>query len=140
MLSCIKTQWFYYLPRNKYYYFSSFRFLLWLRLPKSCMYVVHRWVYKWFLLIYKLSYAAGIIGYLVIMFTIFGLNVLLLVKPQTSMDFGLLLLFYGLYFGVVARDIAEVCADTMAAQIGVRTLLNCCTSLHIFISLHIVFH
>ncbi|XP_025087236.1 RING finger protein 121-like isoform X2 [Pomacea canaliculata] len=77
-----------------------------------------RWVYKWFLLIYKLSYAAGIIGYLVIMFTIFGLSILVMVKPQTSMDFGLLLLFYGLYFGVVARDIAEVCADTMAAQIG----------------------
>jgi hypothetical protein len=35
------------------------------------------------------------------------------------MDFGLLLLFYGLYFGVVARDFAEVCSDTMATHIGV---------------------
>ncbi|KAH9505690.1 hypothetical protein Btru_055508 [Bulinus truncatus] len=77
-----------------------------------------RWVYKWFLLLYKLSYASGIAGYLVIMFTIFGLNMLVLVKPQTAMDFGLLLLFYGLYFGVVSRDFAEVCADTMAAHIG----------------------
>ena len=41
------------------------------------------------------------------------------------MDFGLLLLFYGLYFGVVARDIAEVCADTMAAHIGVRLMCVC---------------
>ncbi|KAK0064673.1 RING finger protein 121-like isoform X1 [Biomphalaria pfeifferi] len=77
-----------------------------------------RWVYKWFLLLYKLSYASGIVGYLIIMFTIFGLNMLVLVKPQTAMDFGLLLLFYGLYFGVVSRDFAEVCADTMAAHIG----------------------
>ncbi|KAL8587626.1 hypothetical protein ACOMHN_045315 [Nucella lapillus] len=77
-----------------------------------------RWVYKWFLLIYKMSYTAGIAGYLIIMFTIFGLNVLLLIKPQTAMDFGLLFMFYGLYFGVVARDIAEVCADTMAAHVG----------------------
>ena len=82
--------------------------------------LIFRWVYKWFLLIYKISYAAGITGYLVIMFTIFGLNILFMIKPQTGMDFGLLLLFYGLYFGVVARDIAEVCADTMAAHIGVR--------------------
>jgi len=34
-----------------------------------------RMVYKWFLLIYKLSYAVGVIGYLAIMFTMFGFNV-----------------------------------------------------------------
>ena len=44
---------------------------------------------------------------------------LFLIKPQTSMDFGLLIMFYGLYFGVVSRDFAEVCSDTMAAHIGV---------------------
>lgn len=54
------------------------------------------------------------------MFTLLGLNLILLIKPQVSMDFGLLLLFYGLYFGVVARDFAEVCSDTMATQIGVK--------------------
>lgn len=32
-------------------------------------------VYKWFLLIYKLSYAVGVLGYLAIMFTLFGFNV-----------------------------------------------------------------
>ena len=53
------------------------------------------------------------------MFTLFGLNMLLLIKPQTAMDFGLLLLFYGLYYGVVGRDFAEVCADKMASHIGV---------------------
>lgn len=76
-------------------------------------------MYKWFLLIYKISYTIGIIGYLVIMLTLFGLNVLILIRPQTAMDFGLLLLFYGLYFGVVGRDFAEVCTDKMAAHIGV---------------------
>jgi hypothetical protein len=77
-------------------------------------------VYKWFLLVYKVSYASGILGYLIVMFTLLGLNILLLIKPQTSMDCGLLVLFYGLYFGVVARDFAEVCSDIMAAHIGVR--------------------
>lgn len=78
-----------------------------------------RLVYKWFLLVYKVSYGIGIVGYFVIMCTLFGLNVLLMIKPQTSMDFGLLMLFYGLYLGVVGRDFAEVCADKMASQIGV---------------------
>ena len=82
---------------------------------------VSRLVYKWFLLVYKVSYAVGIVGYFVIMCTLFGLNILLLIKPQTSMDFGLLMLFYGLYLGVVGRDFAEVCADKMASQIGVCT-------------------
>lgn len=80
-----------------------------------------RLVYKWFLLIYKVSYAIGIAGYFVIMCTLFGLNILLLIKPQVAMDFGLLLLFYGLYYGVVARDFAEVCTDKMAAHIGYYT-------------------
>jgi len=41
------------------------------------------------------------------------------------MDFGLLMLFYGLYLGVVGRDFAEVCADKMASQIGVGPILLC---------------
>lgn len=39
------------------------------------MFLFVRMVYKWFLLIYKLSYAVGILGYLAIMFTMFGFNV-----------------------------------------------------------------
>ncbi|XP_052527322.1 RING finger protein 121 isoform X1 [Tympanuchus pallidicinctus] len=35
-----------------------------------------RLVYKWFLLIYKMSYATGIVGYMAVMFTLFGLNLL----------------------------------------------------------------
>lgn len=43
---------------------------------------------------------------------------------QVAMDFGLLLLFYGLYYGVVGRDFAEVCTDKMATHIGVRTFFR----------------
>lgn len=35
------------------------------------------------------------------------------------MDFGISLLFYGLYYGVLERDFAEMCADYMASTIGV---------------------
>lgn len=34
------------------------------------------------------------------------------------MDFGISLLFYGLYYGVLERDFAEMCADYMASTIG----------------------
>ncbi|XP_029457878.1 RING finger protein 121 isoform X2 [Rhinatrema bivittatum] len=77
-----------------------------------------RLVYKWFLLLYKISYATGIVGYMAIMFTLFGLNLLFRIKPEDAMDFGISLLFYGLYYGVLGRDFAEMCADYMASTIG----------------------
>lgn len=42
------------------------------------------------------------------------------VKPEEAMDFGISLLFYGLYYGVLGRDFAEMCADFMASTVGVR--------------------
>ena len=43
---------------------------------KNLIVSLDRLVYKWFLLLYKISYTTGIIGYTVIMFTLFGLNLL----------------------------------------------------------------
>nr|KAF6467484.1 ring finger protein 121 [Rousettus aegyptiacus] len=53
-----------------------------------------------------------------VMFTLFGLNLLFKIKPEDAMDFGISLLFYGLYYGVLERDFAEMCADYMASTIG----------------------
>ncbi|XP_076193649.1 RING finger protein 175 [Aptenodytes patagonicus] len=75
-------------------------------------------VYKWFLLIYKLSYAVGIVGYLAIMFTMFGFNLFFRIESDDCMGFAMTLLFYGLYYGVMGRDFAEVCSDHMASTIG----------------------
>ncbi|XP_026240487.2 RING finger protein 175 [Urocitellus parryii] len=77
-----------------------------------------RLVYKWFLLIYKLSYAFGVVGYLAIMFTVCGFNLIFKIKARDSMDFGIVSLFYGLYYGVMGRDFAEICSDYMASTIG----------------------
>ncbi|CAL8384730.1 unnamed protein product [Arctogadus glacialis] len=86
------------------------------RKPLSCH--TPRMVYKWFLLIYKLSYAVGVLGYVAIMLTMFGFNVFLRVKAEDSMDVGVIMLFYGLYYGVMGRDFAEICSDYMASTIG----------------------
>ncbi|CAH0560674.1 unnamed protein product [Brassicogethes aeneus] len=80
--------------------------------------VTPRFVYKWFLLVYKGSYVLGILGYSIMMAAFFGLNLLFNAKINTWMDCGLLFIFYGLYLGVLGRDISEICADRMAAQIG----------------------
>ena len=79
-----------------------------------------RLVYKWFLLLYKVSYGLGIIGYTIMMATFLGFNLMFHVKPHVWMDVGIMFLFYGLYYGVLGRDCAEICADKMAAHIGVR--------------------
>uniref|UniRef100_A0A667GMY5 Ring finger protein 175 n=1 Tax=Lynx canadensis TaxID=61383 RepID=A0A667GMY5_LYNCA len=79
-------------------------------------------VYKWFLLIYKLSYAFGVVGYLAIMFTMCGFNLFFKIKARDSMDFGIVSLFYGLYYGVMGRDFAEICSDYMASTIGVTSV------------------
>ncbi|KAA8592035.1 hypothetical protein FQN60_017409 [Etheostoma spectabile] len=86
------------------------------RKPLACR--TPRMVYKWFLLIYKLSYAVGVLGYLAIMFTMFGFNVFFRIKAEDSMDVGVIMLFYGLYYGVMGRDFAEICSDYMASTIG----------------------
>ncbi|EPY76554.1 hypothetical protein CB1_001413028 [Camelus ferus] len=40
------------------------------------------------------------------------------IKARDSMDFGIVSLFYGLYYGVMGRDCAEICSDCMASTIG----------------------
>ena len=78
-----------------------------------------RLVYKWFLLIYKISYSLGIFGYIIMMATFLGLYLFFGTKPQVWMDAGILMMFYALYYGVMARDFAEICAEKMVSRIGV---------------------
>jgi len=63
------------------------------------------------------------VGYLVIMAAFLGMNYLFLQLPNTWMDVGLMFCFYGLYIGVLGRDISEICSDKMAAAIGVSLRL-----------------
>lgn len=78
-----------------------------------------RLVYKWFYLIYMISYGLGVIGYVIVLLTLLGVNLMFRSSPQPWMDCGLMCLFYGLYYGVLGRDISEIITDKMAATIGV---------------------
>lgn len=73
-------------------------------------------VYTWFLSSHKVSVAAGVAGYLLLLVELFGGGPMLaLVMPP---GVSLMVLWYGLYFGVLGRDVAEVASDQMAAVMG----------------------
>ncbi|XP_034246211.1 RING finger protein 121 [Thrips palmi] len=80
-----------------------------------------RLVYKWFLFIYKLSCAVGLVGYVIMMMTFLGVNLIFDSKPHKWMDCAILLVFYSMYYGVLGRDLSEICADKMAAHVGYYT-------------------
>lgn len=80
-----------------------------------------RLVYQWFLVVFRISYTIGVFGYILVLLTMMGVNMIFLIRPETAMDFSLLLMFYGLYYGVMGRDFAEICSDTMASTIGYYT-------------------
>jgi len=80
-----------------------------------------RLVYKWFLLVHKISYVIGIVGYLGLMLTFLGINFLFFISPTAALDYSIMLMFYGIYYGVLGRDIAEICSDSMAQKIGYYT-------------------
>lgn len=79
-------------------------------------------VYKYFLFLHKASYVLGILGYLILMLTLLGANLIFHIESNTSMDIGICLLFYGLYYGVLGRDLAEICTAILACRIGVFEL------------------
>ncbi|KAK9815596.1 hypothetical protein WJX72_006534 [[Myrmecia] bisecta] len=73
-------------------------------------------VYAWFLGLYKLSVFVGAAGYVLLVLEMTGIGMLLRpVLPQTT---AVLLVWYGLYFGVLGRDAAEVASDRMASSLG----------------------
>lgn len=75
-------------------------------------------MYKWFYTLYWVSSAIAVSGYFVVMGTFLGLNLLFGLRPNTPLDIGFLLLFYGIYYGVLTRDFTDYLVDLLAANIG----------------------
>merc|ERR1711865_56585 len=79
---------------------------------------VPRRVYGWFYKVYRCTYGLAVFGYACILSNIFGLSFVFHVH-QTVASVGMLSTFYGLYFGLMGRDCAELCAEFMARSVGV---------------------
>merc|ERR1711879_628610 len=77
-----------------------------------------RKVYSWFYGVYRTCNAMAISGYMFIIAECFGFGYALKVD---LMNFGLTLMFYGLYYGLLGRDSAEICCDLMVSTMGYTT-------------------
>lgn len=79
---------------------------------------IPRMLYKWFFVLYTFSSLIAVTGYTILLLTFFGINILLNMLPQTALDIGFMMLFYGIYYGVLCRDFTDFLVDKLAAQIG----------------------
>ncbi len=71
-----------------------------------------RQVYWFFFLCNKVSFGLAMLGYaLIVADAISG-------KRMGMGGFAVMLMFYGLFYGVIGRDLAVLCADKMAASLG----------------------
>ena len=75
-------------------------------------------VYSYFLGVYKVSVAVGLAGYALLILEVCGMGPFLRKALEPIAAF--MLLWYGLYFGVLGRDCAEVAADRMVSPTPVK--------------------
>ncbi|KFM28282.1 RING finger protein 121 [Auxenochlorella protothecoides] len=78
-------------------------------------------VYRWFFWVFHASSALGLAGYVLLLMEALGSGPLLraFMSPSTCLS----VLWYGLYFGILTRDAAEVASDRMAVGLGQRRRL-----------------
>lgn len=75
-------------------------------------------VYSWFLGCHKACVVIGVLGYGLLILEGIGLGLLL--GPRWPDGVSLMLVWYGLYFGVLGRDLAEVAGDRMVRHVPIR--------------------
>ncbi|PNH12443.1 RING finger protein [Tetrabaena socialis] len=77
-----------------------------------------RQVYTFFLGVFRVSKIIGVIGYCLVLSEMMGMGPLwqLLLPKDLSID----LVWYGLYFGILGRDCAQVASDSLSARLGLE--------------------
>jgi len=81
-----------------------------------------RRVYRWFFRVHQVCSALTMIGNVLVLNELLGICI-----PISSIlhydicGAGIIFLFYGIYYGVLGRDAAEICAETMASAMGINT-------------------
>ncbi|KXZ56725.1 hypothetical protein GPECTOR_1g653 [Gonium pectorale] len=92
--------------------------LLWACARKKMARTTPRQVYTFFLGVYKASKVVGVTGYCMVLAELFGMGPLLhLLLPR---DFAIDLVWYGLYFGILGRDCAQVASDSLSSRLGME--------------------
>lgn len=78
----------------------------------------NRRVYRWFVGVYRLCYFLACLGFVVVLMQLFNVRAVLFL-PEVLVDVAVISLFFGLYFGVLTRDCAEMCTGRIAATLEV---------------------
>lgn len=81
----------------------------------------HMQIYRWFSWVFYVSIVLGVAGYGLLVVEALALGPLL--RWIISPDSCLIVLWYGLYFGILTRDTAEVASDRIAVSLGQRRRL-----------------
>ncbi|KAJ2696622.1 hypothetical protein H4218_004485 [Coemansia sp. IMI 209128] len=103
------SAWTVYAAANVYFLYLATRSPLYLQTPRR--------VYQWFAFINKASYAVFVLG--VVLFALCFFDVAPgLTDSERFVEGSMLAVFYGLYFGLVSRDLVTLCTDKMAATLG----------------------
>jgi hypothetical protein len=76
-----------------------------------------RQVYQWFHRVYVTCLGLGFFGYFLLMLELTGLRMIMLMHAFLA-EVATMSLFYGLYFGVLGRDVAELCSNAMNQSMG----------------------
>ncbi|KAJ2269120.1 hypothetical protein EV176_004716 [Coemansia sp. RSA 451] len=101
--------WIGYALANTYILYLATREPLYPRTPRR--------VYQWFALTNKVSYAVFVAG--IVLFALCFFNVApRLTDTERMVESSLITVFYGLYFGLMSRDLVTLCSDKMAATLG----------------------
>jgi len=77
-----------------------------------------RKIYSWFYGVYRTCNALALTGYFFVVGECMGFGIVFQVDFMT---FGLTLLFYGLFYGLLGRDSCEICCDLMVNTMGYTT-------------------
>jgi len=72
-------------------------------------------IYWWFNGIFRVCNTLVLVGYCLVLIECFGVGLIVRID---FMNFGIMLLFYGIYFGLLGRDSAEICCDLLANSFG----------------------
>lgn len=70
-----------------------------------------RRVFSWFLGTHRVCIAVGAAGYVLFLFELFGLGPIIWMVLGKGTTF--VMIWYGLYFGILGRDAAEVVSDRL---------------------------
>lgn len=76
-----------------------------------------RQVYQWFHRVYVACLSLGFFGYFLLMLELTGLRMVMMMHAFLA-EVATMSLFYGLYFGVLGRDVAELCSNAMNQSMG----------------------